>query len=313
MSVTLVDLPNTVTVTEETNVTVTQTTQTVSIQDVGVQTTDASLLVTGTLNNARLPASATTITTVGSLTSLIVEGTASIGSDLDVDGKLNVQSGSLCTDVFNQVGIGTFNPSSKLQVVGTVTATEFNGPLTGTASNVANSTVISKVLTGYTSGAGTVSATDTLLQAIQKLNGNIVAMNGYDRGLMATPATTTTSDTTITAEELQLSYSFTAVSGRTYQFVYIEPSIYGSASGIMYARIRESTVAYGITGTVLNTTTAVIPTLTQTMHRVEAFYTAVASGTYYIVATLQASAGTGQANRSSVRFPLLYALDVGIV
>lgn len=35
-----------------------------------------------------------------------------------------------------------------------------------------NASVIGKVLTGYTSGAGTVAATDTILQAIQKLNGN---------------------------------------------------------------------------------------------------------------------------------------------
>lgn len=32
------------------------------------------------------------------------------------------------------------------------------------------------LLTGYTSGAGTVAATDTVLQAIQKLNGNAVAI-----------------------------------------------------------------------------------------------------------------------------------------
>lgn len=40
------------------------------------------------------------------------------------------------------------------------------------AVTLTNSAVIGKVLTGYTSGAGTVSATDTILQAIQKLNGN---------------------------------------------------------------------------------------------------------------------------------------------
>jgi hypothetical protein len=40
---------------------------------------------------------------------------------------------------------------------------------------LANSAVIGKVLIGYTSGAGTVSATDTILQGIQKLNGNAVA------------------------------------------------------------------------------------------------------------------------------------------
>lgn len=35
-------------------------------------------------------------------------------------------------------------------------------------------------LTGYTSGAGTVAATDTVLQAIQKLNGNIAALDTDD-------------------------------------------------------------------------------------------------------------------------------------
>jgi len=40
------------------------------------------------------------------------------------------------------------------------------------AATVPNSVVIGKVLTGYASGAGTVAATDTILQAIEKLNGN---------------------------------------------------------------------------------------------------------------------------------------------
>jgi hypothetical protein len=43
------------------------------------------------------------------------------------------------------------------------------------AVTISNAAVIGKVLTGYTSGAGTVSATDTILQAIQKLNGNAAA------------------------------------------------------------------------------------------------------------------------------------------
>lgn len=53
-----------------------------------------------------------------------------------------------------------------------------NANLTGEATSVGNavtltnSAVIAKVLTGYTSGAGTVAATDSILAAIQKLNGN---------------------------------------------------------------------------------------------------------------------------------------------
>jgi len=48
------------------------------------------------------------------------------------------------------------------------------GQVTGTqgATVVTNAAVIGKVLTGYVSGAGTVTATDNILQAIQKLYGN---------------------------------------------------------------------------------------------------------------------------------------------
>jgi hypothetical protein len=84
---------------------------------------------------------------------------------------------------------------------GNVVGTSFSGPLTGNVTgNVSgsaatftgslsgdvtstgmvtsiDSTVVTgKVLTGYVSGAGTVAATDTILQAIQKLNGNISAL-----------------------------------------------------------------------------------------------------------------------------------------
>jgi hypothetical protein len=64
---------------------------------------------------------------------------------------------------------------------GTVTT---NANLTGEATSVGNaatltnSAVIGKVLTGYVSGAGTVAATDSILQAIQKLNGNTAAVPG---------------------------------------------------------------------------------------------------------------------------------------
>lgn len=45
----------------------------------------------------------------------------------------------------------------------------------GNASTVANSAVIAKVLTGFTSGAGIVSATDSLLSAVEKLDANVNA------------------------------------------------------------------------------------------------------------------------------------------
>lgn len=88
---------------------------------------------------------------------------------------------------------------------GTVTT---NANLTGEATSVGNSVtltnsaVIGKVITGFTSGAGVVAATDTILQAIQKLNGNtaasgsgtvtsvsVVTANGIS-GTVATPTIT---------------------------------------------------------------------------------------------------------------------------
>lgn len=46
---------------------------------------------------------------------------------------------------------------------------------------LSNAAVIGKVLTGYTSGAGVVAATDTILEAIQKLNGNISGLGNVSK------------------------------------------------------------------------------------------------------------------------------------
>lgn len=53
-------------------------------------------------------------------------------------------------------------------LTGDVTAT---GPGSA-AATISSATVTGKLLTGYVSGAGTVGASDTILQAINKLNGN---------------------------------------------------------------------------------------------------------------------------------------------
>ena len=60
---------------------------------------------------------------------------------------------------------------------GAVTNANLTGEVTtsGLTATLSNSAVIGKVLTGFTSGAGTVAATDTILQAIQKINGNTSA------------------------------------------------------------------------------------------------------------------------------------------
>ena len=134
-----------------------------------------------------------------------------------------------------------------------------------------------------------------------------VQMNNFGRGLMATPATSTSTDSTITAEEVMLTYTFTAVNGRNYLLQYFEPVIVGTSGGTLTARIRDT----NISGTVLQTFKSTIATLTNTIALCQVVYTATASGSLTIVATLQASAGTVTATRSSTQFPQLYAIDIG--
>ena len=63
----------------------------------------------------------------------------------------------------------------------------------GTNLYYTNERGIGSVLTGYTSGAGTISATDTVLQAIQKLNGNVGAITLSSLGGISLTSLTATS------------------------------------------------------------------------------------------------------------------------
>lgn len=99
-----------------------------------------------------------------------VEG-MKVGGDLSVDGSASI-SGIINGSISGNAGTVT-NPN----LTGQVTTS-------GLTATVANSAVIGKVLTGYVSGAGTVAATDTILQAIQKLDGNISAGGGGSAGII---------------------------------------------------------------------------------------------------------------------------------
>lgn len=112
------------------------------------------------------------------------------------------------------LSLGAITPTS-VAASGTVTGSNLSGTNTGNqtitltgeatgtgtgsfAVTLTNASVIGKILTGYVSGAGTVAATDSILGAIQKLNGNI-ALKGSgtvtsvtSSNTSATVATTTT-------------------------------------------------------------------------------------------------------------------------
>jgi hypothetical protein len=73
---------------------------------------------------------------------------------------------------------GTITAALNGNAATSTSATSFTGPLTGdvtgtqAATTIADATVTGKVLTGFTSASGSVTASDTLLSAISKLDGN---------------------------------------------------------------------------------------------------------------------------------------------
>lgn len=99
----------------------------------------------------------------------ISSGAATAGQVLTADGAGNASFASPAAVPLAQDHI----------LVGSAGGVATDVAMSGEASIVAsgaitlsNSAVIGKVLTGYTAGAGTVSATDSILAAIQKLDGN---------------------------------------------------------------------------------------------------------------------------------------------
>ena len=106
-----------------------------------------------------------------------ITGTATAFTASNVTTNANLTGG--VTSVGNAATVVTnANLTGGVTSVGNAATVVTNANLTGDITSVGNATtltnapVIAKVLTGYVSGAGTVSATDSILQAIQKLNGN---------------------------------------------------------------------------------------------------------------------------------------------
>lgn len=119
------------------------TTQTIA----GVKTFSSTIV-------ASINGNAATVTTNANLTG----GVTSVGNVATVITNANLTGG--VTSVGNATTVIT-----NANLTGDITSV-------GNATTLTNAPVIAKVLTGYVSGAGVVAATDSILQAIQKLNGN---------------------------------------------------------------------------------------------------------------------------------------------
>ncbi len=124
---------------------------------------DGSGVVTVSTLNQNTTGSAATLTTARNIA---ITGDATY--TVSFNGSANVTSALTLATVNSNVG--TFR-SVTVNAKGLVTAA--TNPTTLSGYGITDAA--SGLLTGYTSGAGTVAATDTILQAIQKLNGNIAS------------------------------------------------------------------------------------------------------------------------------------------
>jgi hypothetical protein len=131
--------------------------------------------------------------------------------------------------------------------------------------------------------------------------------NAFPRGLVAAPVSSSTADSTITVEEVMLTYTFTAVSGRNYQVFYSEPSLTATVAATITARLRED----NLTGATINSAQSTAVSATAQQIIAQAIFTASASGSKTLVATLLSSAGTATASRNAQRFATMYVLDIG--
>lgn len=156
--------------------------------------------------NARSTASFTTIAVSGQ-SDVVADSTADTltlvaGSNVTITTNAGTDTITIAStgggsSTFDAIGSGTNTTAA--MVVGTGSSLAASGSGTIVATDVANASVISKVLTAFTSGAGVVAATDTILQAFQKIVGNIAGLmipngifgDGSDGNVTISSGTTT--------------------------------------------------------------------------------------------------------------------------
>ena len=131
--------------------------------------------------------------------------------------------------------------------------------------------------------------------------------NRFGRGVMAYTERTT-SDTSITAEEIQITAStFTAVANRNYKITYFEPKISSNANGSQFTmRLRLTNLA----GTVLQVS-YMEPNTANFIANTCEVVTTFSAGSIVVVGTAQMGDTTGNANRSATEKAFISIEDIG--
>ena len=169
------------------------------------------------------------------------------------------------------------------------TSTSFSGSLAGevtgtqSATVVGNAAVIGKVLTGYTSGSGTVAATDNILQAIQKINGNDALKAPLASptltGVPAAPTATAGTNTTQIATTAFVNSAVSAGTSTSFSGS-LAGDVTGTQSATVVGKINGTSLAVLTTGILKNTTTTGVPSI-------------AVAGTDYLTPSGSAAALTG--------------------
>lgn len=131
-------------------------------------------------------------------------------------------------------------------------------------------------------------------------------LNRFPRGVMALTLNTTT-DSTITTEEVQITgSSFTAIANRYYKVTYFEPELYGSL-GYMTATIRLTNISGAIKQLgyvdIFNSNREAICNLQ--------WVGTLSAGSTNFVATLASNSGTAQTFRGATMPAFLLVEDIG--
>ena len=159
------------------------------VTSVGNATTVTNAAVIGKVLTG-FTAGAGTVAATDSVLAAIQKLAANDGTNANLTGMVT-SVGNATTVVTNA------NLTGGVTSVGNATTVVTNANLTGEVTSVGNATtvtnaaVIGKVLTGFTAGAGTVAATDTVLAAIQKLAAND-ATNANLTGMVTSTGNATT-------------------------------------------------------------------------------------------------------------------------
>ena len=243
----------------------------------------AATIAANAVTYAKMQAVSTTSKLLGSSSTTTPVQEITVGSGLSLSGTTLTATGGSGT--VTSVSVVTANGFAGVVATATTTpaitlTTTVTGIIKGngtTFSAATDADINGKLLTGYVSGAGTVAATDSILQGIQKLNGNVtalitgvssvfsrtgavvaaaadysgVAMTGITslNGLIITPNTATITTGIWTATKIGLAYGGTnadlSATGGTSQV--LRQSTVGGT--ITVSQLAASDLTNGTTGT----------------------------------------------------------------